>query len=526
MALDWKPTSKWWYARISTNGKLSRFNLGVEIEGKRPPSITKEGDRRFEASRERAREAHKQLVAEIRKKANLVEIQQRLLQIKGESRLSFVKVAELPDAWEQKIDRPAKLSPRYVQTCRTRLERFAGFIGKGYPKSKDLVDLTASHLKEFLSSEEERGVSPKTWNDILKLLRECFRKLVPDSAGDRYLRDCPAKRNNSTVHRDSFSPEELRAILDACRGDDFIRPIIMTGIFTAMRKGDCCQLKWEDVDLSGRFIAIRTGKTGKSAQIPLFEELAAELDKHKGAGSVFCFPAQREMYRSNPDGITRRVRNVLTRAGFVDEEWAKKNVLPGLRKPAADEVRKVVTEGVRKSLFSARMKNKALRVFECYQEGNTYSAVQAKTGYSRGAISGILRKIESLTGVEVVRRGNRPEVEAVRGTVNSKRVLGVRRASKRDFHSFRVSWVSLALANGVDAETIRKVTGHTSSEVLLKHYDQRSKEVLREQVRSAMPSLLSDRKSPKDAIREMLREMKVSTWRKDRNELLKMVEQL
>ena len=40
----------------------------------------------------------------------------------------------------------------------------------------------------------------------------------------------------------------------------FIRPIIVTGMCTAMRRGDCCLLEWKDVDLDA---AVHHGEDGQ-----------------------------------------------------------------------------------------------------------------------------------------------------------------------------------------------------------------------------------------------------------------------
>ena len=55
-----------------------------------------------------------------------------------------------------------------------------------------------------------------------------------------------------------------------------------------------------------------------------------------------------------------------------------------------------------------------------------------------------------------------------------------RDASVRDFHSFRVTWVTIALTGGVPLELVQKVTGHKTTEIVLKHYFQPGKEAFRQ----------------------------------------------
>jgi hypothetical protein len=151
---------------------------------------------------------------------------------------------------------------------------------------------------------------------MLKLLRATFKHLHPHlSDGSNPFHGLVTKATE-TVNREPFTVEELKAITETCADDDFIRPIIVTGMCTAMRRGDCCLLKWADVDLKAGFLSVETAKTGETVDIPIFPMLAEELTKAKAkAGtSEFCFPEAAQMYRNNPDGITWRVKQVIARA--------------------------------------------------------------------------------------------------------------------------------------------------------------------------------------------------------------------
>jgi len=83
-----------------------------------------------------------------------------------------------------------------------------------------------------------------------------------------------------------------------------------------MRWGDCCLLKWKGVDLNAGFITVKTAKTGQTVDIPVFPMLREELERaqQRKGESAFCFPEAAEMYRTNPDGITWRVKPVLAKA--------------------------------------------------------------------------------------------------------------------------------------------------------------------------------------------------------------------
>lgn len=343
-----------------------------------------------------------------------------------------MKLADLSEEWER-IPRRRPPSLRYAAQCRATLVRFTDFMRRENPRAEEIGQVTRDGARSFMEAETARGVTAKTWNDTLKLLRATFRHLMPTGMVNPFS-GIPT-RETETVFRKPFNPEELGAIVQAAAEDEFVRPILITAMCTAMRRGDCCQLKWAEVDLPRRFITVKTSKTGQTVSIPVFPMLHDELRGREVRGA-YVFPEQAEMYRTNPDGITWRVRKVLADAGFKDDE----------------------TGG------------------------------------------------------------------ATRGEVHKDRETGLRRASVRDFHSFRVTWVTLALTAGVPLELVQKVTGHRTTEIVLKHYFQPGREEFRKALQSAMPALLSNgSQSPRDEALSILATMSVDTWEADRDRLRELV---
>jgi len=116
------------------------------------------------------------------------------------------------------------------------------------------------------------------------------------------------------------------------------------------------------------------------------------------------------------------------------------------------------------------------------------------------------------------------EKQQSRGPVSVARKEGLRRGSLRDFHSFRVTWVTLALTAGVPLEIVKKVTGHRTTEIVLKHYFQPGREEFRRTLAGRLPALLGGPAgaAPIDAaeLRAKLAAMDKNTWKKIREELL------
>ncbi len=394
----------YWYGRYEINGKRYCDNLGVKIAGTPPSSLSlrDEGDKAFERSRGTAQAKLDHLVEEAKGKKDSAHLLEKLYQMKTGEALETIELKNLSDAWV-KIPRKRKPSERYIKQCKATLNTFAQYVMQQNKVAREISQVTKAMARSFMKAEDERGIAPKTWNDTLKLLRTTFQKLLPEGAPNPFTGIPP--RESETIFREPFSPEELKGIVDASMEHDFIRPIVITGICTAMRRGDCCLLQWKDVDLSGGFLTVKTSKTGQTVNIPIFPLLYEELIELPRNGK-YVFPKQAAMYRENPDGITWRVRRVLKAAGFKDK---KEN-----------------------------------------------------------------------------------EDDVIKGHVHIARETGLRRASIRDFHSFRVTWVTLALSAGVPLELVQKVTGHKTAEIVFKHYFQPGQDVFRDRLVQAMPKLMTE----------------------------------
>jgi integrase len=513
MSLELRKSSKWWYGVFMQEGKKTIVNLKVPIAGKRPPKRTMQGDDEFEQSRGKAMAAYDLLAKEMQEDRTGEKTLQKLAEMKTGREVNFPKLAELADRWA-KIPRRKTPDERYAHQVRLRLKRFTDFVATHQKGITEFIEVKPATAQAFMDAEADRNVSPKTWNDTLKLLRATFKHLHPQiAAGSNPFHGLVTKVPD-TVNRKPFTVGELKAITETCAGDDFIRPIIVAGMCTAMRRGDCCLLKWADVDLKTGFLSVETAKTGERVDIPIFPMLSDELTraKAKGGQSAFCFPEAAQMYQSNPDGITWRVKQAIARAL---ESMPKPNA-PALPPPAsAEEVRTRVDAYLTK-LGESKRAARLRAVFDAYAAGSPLGEVMAKTGFSRGAVSNYLNELERETGTSIV-RGNRraPKTDALQ----EERDVGLRRASLRDFHSFRVTWITLALAAGVPLELVQRVTGHRTVAVVLRHYFRPGREDFRQVLVKAMPRMLGagPRKPAIEQVKTILEQMTAETWRDDKD---------
>ena len=474
-----------WFGRFEINGKRFCYNLGLKIAGTPPESLSlmDDGDAAFERSRAAAQAKLDGIVEEARTRLGSARLVEKLYEIKTGEAIRSVPLSNLPEEWA-KIARKRKPNARYSSQCQSTLKRFTAFVRHENVKTVEIAHITRAAARAFMDAEANRGITAKTWNDTLKLLRATFKYLLPAGVINPFS-DLPT-RETETIFRKPYSPEELATIVEAARTDEFIRPLLVTGICTAMRRGDCCLLRLKDVDLQRRFITVKTAKTGQTVSIPIFPMLFDVIEsaiKNRKPNEIFVFPELAGMYQKNPDGITWRVQKVLAAAGFRDEDKS----------------------------------SQPTNINEKHDLGASLSAS------SNNATT---------------------DNSSIRGEIHVVRKEGLRRASVRDFHSFRVTWVTLALTAGVPLELVQKVTGHKTTDIVLKHYFQPGREAFRTALNKAMPALLTHgQKKPLDEelktvevgnqksevgnrdkqVREILERSTAKTWKQDRVRLLKML---
>jgi integrase len=456
MSLEIRKTSQWWYGRWMKDGLRNCTKLEVKVEGE--PGSKERAD-----SEKAAQAALEIVMAGVKEQKRPEDLVQEIHRVKFGHKIGSVPLLRLNDVWE-KIPRKRQPKKPYMKWAKRTFLRFTDFMKKEFPRIKELAGVDRKIAEAFMRDEEKRDISPKTFNAELILLRGAFEHLREDAG---MLTNPFAKmvtKDRETIHRKPFSGEELQAIMEVVKDDDLMRPLVMVGVFTAMRRGDACLLKWESVDLKNKYIRVKTSKTGETIDIPMFPLLREELAKQPEAQSGYVFPELAGLYQKRPDVINRRLGEIFAKAGFID-----------------------VTE------------------FEAMKKEN-------------------------------------PNLELIhRGAVHEKRDKGLHTANVRGFHSFRVTWITMALAAGVPMELVRRVTGHKAAEVVLKNYFKPGREDFRKVLEGAMPTLMLGAPekpaspAPGELLEKVLKGLETlpgpkgkawKTWKQEQEQLVALVRQV
>lgn len=136
---------------------------------------------------------------------------------------------------------------------------------------------------EFVSVPVKGGkASPSTLARERGLLRVAFARLCRLGLLETNVVAKVPKPRPRQQARAILSKAEVMRLLDACTPE--LRPIVLTALFTGMRKGELLNLRWGDLNFADGRVALFRPKTGTFARIPLHPQLAESLAAIKGEG--------------------------------------------------------------------------------------------------------------------------------------------------------------------------------------------------------------------------------------------------
>jgi integrase len=194
-----------------------------------------------------------------------------------------------------------------------------------------LVAITSTRVLELRGKLQAGGLAPRTVNLMMALVRGILRFAVANG----HIAASPTDRLGRgklmlPVEKTKLAPpivkgEDVGRVLDAVRE---IRPdrhaLFATLVYTGMRKGEACGLRWADVDLERRIITVRHSyagqtKSGSHREVPIHGALVDILKRHRLAepwGGEIVFPNDRGMMYTKNGKLEDLLRAALGRVGL------------------------------------------------------------------------------------------------------------------------------------------------------------------------------------------------------------------
>ena len=204
---------------------------------------------------------------------------------------------------------------------------------------KKMPDVSSADLSSLLLSVQAQGRAHATAVKVYTVLHTMFKMaylsdMIQRNPMDKVPRPVPRKDEIREEEAQSLTVEELQTVLDALNDEPLKwHVLVYVLIDTGIRRGECCGLKWEDIDLESQVITIRrnlcytpahgvyvdTPKSGRVREVDIGPETAALLRafKNQSAGE-FVFTQEGSQTPMHPQSPTRYLKKLSGRCGVPD----------------------------------------------------------------------------------------------------------------------------------------------------------------------------------------------------------------
>ena len=189
-----------------------------------------------------------------------------------------------------------KYSPRTIQSYKLKLRQLTQFCES--IDIDDTDDLSMGIVKQFTQSMMQKGNKGSYINGILKTVKSFIQYCFDEGYGGFNTRNKSFKwvKEEKAVVR-AFSPKDVRLLLAACKGNDFlnIRDTAILTIFfeTGIRCFELCSIKEDDI--KDDFIIIN-GKNNKQRVAPITPVLRKALMRYDAVKEEYFAYKNKEPY--------------------------------------------------------------------------------------------------------------------------------------------------------------------------------------------------------------------------------------
>ena len=317
--------------RIFKRGKKRRYYVQFYLNGKQIVKALKDENGDPITDKTKALRARDRLLAPYVAKDEVQRRQQAVAALETaevaaeEADELLREKLRLSDAWDKFHANPER--PQCSDTMLTDYERrwccFADWMAENHSDTKAMESVTPQHAREFITSlddgetvQDKDGnkktvkISANRRNKILQGCRLVFRVLHEDCNGMRNpFRNIRNRQQDTKGHRE-LSEGELLQVCQKAEGE--LRTLFAIGLYTAMRLGDACLLKWEDSKLHTNRISIvprKTRRTGKTLVIPIHPVLRSILQETPRSDRVgYVVPELAERYKRDTSSVCKIIR--------------------------------------------------------------------------------------------------------------------------------------------------------------------------------------------------------------------------
>jgi len=241
------------------------------------------------------------------------------------------------------------------QATHTRYEAamsvFSEFLGK--KADRNLESLSPEMVLSFRDYCMARA-SVGTTNTNLKIVRSCLSAAMQQGLiGSNLAIQVKLLKERGQSKRREMTLPEIQKVLVQCDNTPW-RGLVLTGLYTGQRIGDCAKIRWQQVDLVKKTISFVTQKTGKRLSIRLAEPLADYLSELPASDNPaeFVFPKLAALGENASAPLSRAfAEEILIPAGLMAAR-TRNHAATGTGRKGQRQVNEVTFHSLRHSMVT------------------------------------------------------------------------------------------------------------------------------------------------------------------------------
>lgn len=217
------------------------------------------------------------------------------------------------------------LEPRSAASKRLAVTAFVDWMTTHHPEATAVQDVGPLTAEEYLGTfVDAAGSTRRNHLSSLRSIWASIRSQIDPSGQAINPWNGIARGKFDTIPRMAFTIEQVRRVYKAAAGaGEFWAAAVAIGYGCALRWGDICNLRWEEIDLERKRLVFSDRKTRRYGRGELSPDLTDTAIRHlpqrpeSGTGSVW--PDIVKLYAQNSGGLQEELRKIFSSAGI--EMW-------------------------------------------------------------------------------------------------------------------------------------------------------------------------------------------------------------
>lgn len=384
--------------RLFKRGKAGYYYLQYSINGVEFRPALKDEDGSPITNEKKALKARDTLLAPYRaknevKRQEIVVAALNTAQNKATIADAIIENRENPplkidDSWAvyvESLNRPQS-GERTLKNYHWHFSSFCKWLKTQKTKPIYMKEVTTDIANSFALYLSKSGKSANTYNKYISFLELFFRVLAKQGQFSNNPFADITRKQLTTQSRRELTLAELHKILDSATGD--LGLLFALGTFTGLRLGDCCTLRWQEIDLENRVIKRVPNKTAARTTTPvlvgipgpLYDRLVVIPVTNRGEFLLPDFAARYQSVTNGRPGISKIIQTFFKNIGFQTQKSGTGKVTDQKTKEVKDTGKRAVVEVGFHSLRHSYVSLHAMG-------GTPQAVIQSNVGHSNPAMT-------------------------------------------------------------------------------------------------------------------------------------------